>query len=862
MTFAAGARLGPYEILGPLGAGGMGEVFRARDSRLGREVAVKILPPALAGDDERRRRFELEARAAGGFNHPNIVAVYDIGHQDGTHYVVSELLEGETLRARLGETPLPSHRALDYALQVARGLAAAHEHGVVHRDLKPENLFLTRDGLVKILDFGLAKLVQGEEAVDSSDPAGLPTLTRGTSPGTMVGTVGYMSPEQVRGQVVDHRSDIFSLGTILYEMFAGRRAFQRASAVETLNAILKEEPPDLVESARPMPPGLDRVVRHCLEKRPEERFQSARDLLFDLETISGPGMSGSMVMRSPAAPRGARRRVRVALAIAALAALPIVGFLVGRQVTRRELPVYHQVTFRRGTVSAARFAADGGTLLYSAAWDGGRSDVFQGRLDSPDARGVGFPDALLQGVAAGEMALIQRGPGGNVLGRVPLAGGAVRPIVENVAAADWSRDGAEFAVVRFGGAGVRLELPLGRVLHETTGNLSWPRISPRGDAVAFIDHPFLRDDRGAIALVDREGRRTVLADGWASAQGLAWSPDGNEVWFTAARTGARSELHAVDRAGRLRLVATSPARLVLHDVAPDGRVLLAHNMLRMDVSVLPPGASEERPLSWHDHSVAVCISPDGRRALISESGEAGGRGYGVYLRGTDASPAVRLGEGHVFALSPDGRWALTAPLDRPTRLVLLPTGAGSPRTLALPGLARFLWASFFPDGQRIVVLGSEPDRPLRLFALDVTGGALRPIAPEGVVMNSNTIAPDGRSFLGFRTDLTAQRFRLHPVGGGRDVPVPGVEPGDLPVDWADDGRSLFVVVPRSGGGPALEVFRLDTRTGARTPWRVIRPPDPVGVAGLEGLRVAPDGRSYVYNIRRVVSTLFVVEGLE
>jgi hypothetical protein len=363
VKLAAGARLGPYEILASLGAGGMGEVFRARDSRLGRDVAVKILPSALAGDEERRRRFELEARAAGGFNHPNIVAVYDIGHEDGTHYVVSELLEGETLRARLGEAPLPSHRALDYGLQVARGLAAAHEHGVVHRDLKPENLFVTRDGLVKILDFGLAKLAQGEEAVDSSDPAGLPTLTRGTSPGTMVGTVGYMSPEQVRGQAVDHRSDIFSLGTILYEMFAGRRAFQRASAVETLNAILKEEPPELVESGRPMPPGLDRVVRHCLEKRPEERFQSARDLLFDLETLSGLGAGGSIVARLPAAPSAARRRVRAALAIAAVAALPVVGFLAGRQAARRPLPVYHQVSFRRGTVSAARFAPDGGTLF-------------------------------------------------------------------------------------------------------------------------------------------------------------------------------------------------------------------------------------------------------------------------------------------------------------------------------------------------------------------------------------------------------------------------------------------------------------------------------------------------------------------
>jgi hypothetical protein len=233
----------------------------------------------------------------------------------------------------------------------------------------------------------------------------------------------------------------------------------------------------------------------------------------------------------------------------------------------------------------------------------------------------------------------------------------------------------------------------------------------------------------------------------------------------------------------------------------------------------------------------------------------------VYLRESDGSPAVRLGEGHVFALSRDGRWALTAPLETPARLVLLPTGAGSPRTLPLAGLERFLWAGFFPDGQRVVLLGSEAGRPLRLFALDAAGGPLQPIAPEGVVMNSNTISPDGRSFLGFRAGQGRQRFRLHPVGGGEDVEVPGVEPGDVPVDWADDGRSLFVA-SGGGGGPSLKVVRLDTRTGARTPWREIRPPDPVGVAGLEGLRVALDGRSYVYNIRRVVSTLFVVDGLE
>ena len=799
MTLAAGSRLGPYEILASLGAGGMGQVYRARDTRLGRDVAIKILPATLAGDEERLRRFELEARAAGGFNHPNIVAVHDVGHQNGTYFVVLELLEGQTLRARLDDAPIGVSRAIDYALQLSRGLAAAHERGVVHRDLKPDNLFLTRDGIVKILDFGLAKVTRGEGAVVTDGPTGMATLTAGTTPGAIVGTVGYMSPEQVRGLPADHRSDIFSFGTILYEMFAGKRAFQRDSAVETLNAILKDDPPDLTESGRLVPPGLERVVRHCLEKMPEDRFQSARDLVFDLETISGLSIGGSSVTRAQPSPRR-RRPVWLALAALAVVALPVAGFFLGRQGASRALPVYHQVTFRRGTLSAARFAPDGGTIVYSAAWDGGAPDVFQGRLDGPDARAIGFSGAILQGVAAGEMTLIQGLPAGNVLGRAPLGGGALRPIVENVAAADTSRDGAELAVTRGGGPRLRLEFPLGRVVYETTGNISFPRISPGGDVVAFIDHPYIRDDRGAIALVDREGRRTVLSDGWASARGLAWSPDGSEVWFTAARTGARCELHAVSRSGKLRHLLAAPARLVLHDIAPDGRALLAHDILRLDVSALPPGATEERPLSWHDHSLAVGISADGQRVVISESGEAGGAGYGVYLRNTDGSPAVRLGEGHVFGLSPDGQWVLTASLTEPRRLVLLPTGAGPPRTLALPGLARATWAGWFPDGRRIAVLGSEADRPLRVFALDASGGELRPISPEGIVMNSNTVSPDGSSFLGFRTDQGVQRFRRYPVDGGEDVAVPGVEPGDLPVDWTGDGRGIFVVP--GGGGPS------------------------------------------------------------
>ncbi len=282
MPLSAGTRLGPYEVLAPIGAGGMGEVYRARDSRLGREVALKILPAAFANDPDRVRRFEQEGRAAAALNHPNIVVIYDAGSQDGVFYVATELLEGETLRERLAGSALPVRKAIDYAIQIARGLAAAHAKGITHRDLKPENLFLTKDGLVKILDFGLAK--HSAVIPTGSHPTELATQPIETDPGKVLGTVGYMSPEQVRGQVADARSDLFSLGVVLYEMVSGKRAFPGDSSVEVMSAILKQEPPELDAA---LPPALDRMIRRCLEKKPEERFESARDLAFALESISG-----------------------------------------------------------------------------------------------------------------------------------------------------------------------------------------------------------------------------------------------------------------------------------------------------------------------------------------------------------------------------------------------------------------------------------------------------------------------------------------------------------------------------------------------------------------------------------------------
>src|SRR5499426_2146111 len=293
MALATGTRFGPYEIISPLGAGGMGEVYRARDTRLGRDVAVKVLPSLFAADEQRLLRFEQEACAAGALNHPNILAIHDVGKHDGSSYVVSELLEGETLRERMAGTALPQRKAIEYSLQIARGLAAAHEKGIVHRDLKPDNIFITNDGRVKILDFGLAKLTQPDGNQSQTD---VPTRRVDTDPGVVMGTVGYMSPEQLKGRPVDQRSDIFSFGCILYEMLSGRRAFHGESSAETMSAILREDPAELSDTNKNISPALERLVNHCLEKNPESRFHSASDLAFALEALSGTISSSGQTM--------------------------------------------------------------------------------------------------------------------------------------------------------------------------------------------------------------------------------------------------------------------------------------------------------------------------------------------------------------------------------------------------------------------------------------------------------------------------------------------------------------------------------------------------------------------------------------
>ncbi|KAA0251822.1 MAG: serine/threonine protein kinase [Acidobacteria bacterium] len=853
MSLEAGQRIGPFEIAGPLGAGGMGEVYRARDTRLGREVAVKVLPPEYATDPERLARFQLEARATGLLNDSNILTVYDVGTHDGAPYVVEELVEGESLRERLERGPLPVRRAVDVAAQVARGLAAAHERGIVHRDLKPENVMIARDGRVKILDFGLAKLTGADEGDGVGGSSAVKTRT-----GMVVGSVGYMSPEQVRGDRVDPRSDLFALGTILYEMLAGQRAFRRPTPVETLNAILKEEPPELAD-LREVSLPLARIVRHCLEKDPDRRFQSARDLAFQLEALlvegSSPVRTRSFLrLRAPG-----RRTAALLLAALALAATFWAGTRLGG-AREAPAPEFRPLTFRRGAILSGRFAPDGRSVTYGAAWGASEAELFTIPLDSTESRPLGVTRARVVGVLPGEVAVLQLDSedpeGGGTLARVPLGGGSPREVLEDVLAADLSPDGSTFAVVRSVAGRQRIEYPPGKVLYESAGEVDDVRISPDGARVAFVDRPIVQEYGGNVVVVDRSGRAEALSSGWPALIGLAFSPDGEEVWVTAARRGTSFALVALGRGGKERVLLRVPGALLLHDVSRDGKVLVAHAHFRLEAFGRPPGETRERDLSWLDVTRIDDVSPDGRTILFDETGEGAGERYSVYLRRSDGSPPVRLGDGSGLGLSPDGSWALALDPVPPSKLLLHPTGPGESRTLPRGSISEHQRAWWLPDGKALVVLGNEAGRAQRLFLQELPAGLPDPVSPEGTGSLDGAVSPDGSRIVTRGPDGV---FRLFPLDRGEPRPVPGLLPGDRPVGFAADGRGLFV---RSGSfGPLVRIDRLDLGSGARTTWGEVRPSDPAGVLFIGRVLLTPSGEGLFYQFERLLGDLFVVEGV-
>jgi eukaryotic-like serine/threonine-protein kinase len=863
MALSAGQKLGPYEILAPLGAGGMGEVYRARDSRLRREVAVKVLSAELSGDADRRNRFEQEARAASALNHHNIVTIHDIGSSDSTIYIAMELVEGKTLREVLQGGALQTRRLLDLAYQIADGLAKAHSAGIVHRDLKPENVMVSKDGVVKILDFGLAKLFKQQ----AEEVSNVPTATRA---GTVLGTVGYMSPEQASGRPLDFRSDQFSLGSILYEMATGKRAFHRDTSAETLTAIIREEAEPVERLNAGVPAPFRWIVERCLQKDPEERYASTSDLARDIRSIrehlseaSVPGEATGPVA-APLPVRG-RSILRIVLSAAALLAALAAGMLLQKQFATSSPPSYQQITFGSGTIRAARFAPDGQTIVYSASWDGNPLKLFLKHPSSPDSLPLELPSANLLGISpTGEMAIAldcrSNHPGvcAGTLARAALTGGSPRDVAEGVQEADWAADGKTLLLVRDAGGKSRIEFPMGKVLYETSGHVSYARLSPGGDRIAFLDHPFPLDDAGTVAVIDLAGKKTTLTSKWASEGGLVWAPSGEEVWFTATEAGANRSLYAVTLSGQLRVVARVPGGLKLHDIARSGKVLLTRESPRVGILGILQGDSRERDMSFLDYSFAADLSPDARLLLFDEEGEAGGANYTVYIRKADRSPVVRLGEGNALALSPDGKWALSILPVPNSPFRLLPTGTGEHPELALSGISPEQAAAWFPDSRRILFAGSEPGHGLRLYVQSIDGGKPRAITPEGITaaLPGFAVSPDGRLVAAIGPDHKAALF---PVEGGAPRPIPGVGEKEFPLRFSADGRSIYLW--KRGDVPA-RVTRLDLETGRREVWKDLLPADPAGVERISNVLVTPDAKGYAYCYARLLSDLFVVEGLK
>ena len=858
MTLEAGSKLGPYEILGQIGAGGMGEVYRAKDPRLSREVAIKVLPASFSQDADRLRRFEQEAKAAGVLNHPNITAVYDIGHSgDGAPYVVQELLEGETLRSELAGGRFSARKSIDFGTQIANGLAAAHDKGIVHRDLKPENVFVTKEGRLKILDFGLAKLTQTDGG--SGPQTNLPTATAGTEPGVVMGTLGYMSPEQIKGKPADARSDIFSFGAILYEMLAGKRAFHADSAGETMAAILKEDPPDLSVTNQSISPGLERVVRHCIEKNPERRFQSAHDLAFDLEALSGT----SGVAASTAAPVLRSRRLR-ALALAAAAAILVAGaaFWAGRRASVASKPgsaepVRHgRLTFQRGNVLYARFAPDGQTVVYSAAWGDHPAEIFLARVGSPESRPLGIANANVLSISSrNELAILLKKTnlfgtvGTGTLARVPLAGGAPRQILEDVVMADWAPNGEDLAVLRRVGGVFQLEYPIGKTLLASPG-VEVPRVSPDGATIAVVDHI-----EHGISLVDRSGAKRPLIRGWDYVDSLAWHPSGKEVWFAGTSEVYDQGIFAVDLSGHLRTISVTTDLEAIHDVAKNGDVLVEREINTREVLVGSEGEKAERSLSWLEQSNLGSLTEDGRTILFDEGAEGGGPKGSVYIRTTDGSTPVRLGDGQALDLSPDGKSALVRDFtSEPPRLLIVPTGTGEPRPLSFEGLDVRGGLFVPPDARRIIFHARHKDGSEGDYVADVGGGKPRKLASERIT-EGGALSADGKFLAALGQAGEPKRY---PLDGGDPQPIPGLETGDIPIQWSADGDILYVT--REGEIPR-PVYRYSFATGKKSLWKEIVPADRTGLVRIEYVFVTRDGKHYAYSFNRVTaSDLYVVKG--
>jgi len=859
MTLTLGTRLGPYEITATLGAGGMGEVYRAKDTRLGREVAIKVLPESFARDSERLRRFEQEAQAVAALNHPNILAIHDVGEQNGAPYLVSELLEGNTLREELQQGRLGTRKAVEYSVQMAQGLAAAHEKNIVHRDLKPENVFITKDGRVKILDFGLAKL-----AATSGPQESLATLTSApTEPGKVLGTVGYMSPEQVRGGTIDTRTDIFSLGATLYEMVSGQQPFRRDTAAETMTAILKEEPPELSELAQPVSPGMQRIISRCTEKKPEQRFQSAKDLAFALEALSGTSTKSTAnpaIVEEKPSSKLWRRTLPAAILLAVGLGSGIVWL---KRPTIPAVAPFRQASFHRGEIIHARFGPDGKTLLYSAKLSGGPLDTYILRAEYPEPVPAGLQGAVLEAVSRqGQMAVLENAQyfahktWVGTLAVTPLGGSAPKEIMENVSEVDWAPDGNQMAVIIHPAQGWQLQYPVGKILWEGQNWISDVRVSPDGKTVAYFRHPPNVDDRGDVMVVEGSGTPQVVSGNWESLAGMAWNPSGNEVWFSASQTGQQYCIRAVTLRGKERTVHCGATPTVIQDFSATGHALVMTQQSRVSMAIVEHGKNEEKDLTWLDFAYNPRLTQDGTQVMFTDQTGQNGVQYNVYVRKTDGSPAVRIGENGFGAdITRDGKYALVVRTDDAQSPVqIFPVGAGEKKVIRWDGVQP-IWAQWYPDGERILMTASiPPGKPAGLYVTDSKG-----TPPKLILDNANEragVSPDGA----WVACVQDGKRMLHSTTSAEFKEIPKYPGNAFPIGWGIDANHLFLQERQPSG---LDLSRLDIKTWKAEPWQVIRPKDQVGLRSMSTpVAITPDGKWMAYTYGNELDQLYVSEGLK
>jgi Tol biopolymer transport system component len=859
VSLESGQILQHYRLADKVGQGGMGEVWRAIDTTLDREVAIKLLPAAFAGDRERVLRQEREAKLLASLNHPNIAAIYGFHAVGQERFLAMELVPGEDLAQILARRPLPIREALDAARQIAAALEAAHDAGVIHRDLKPANVKRTPDGRIKVLDFGLAKAA-GPGGVDRGSSA---TLTSdGSTAGLIVGTASYMSPEQARGQPVDRRTDLWAFGCVLYEMLTGVKAFDGSTVTDVLAAIVGSEPDwDKLPAATPI--SVRRLLRRCLEKDARKRLRDAGDASLLLD--DGPE---DVQPSSPRARPAWAGPIVVGLA-AAVAGLAAGWWIADRAGAGRSgiagetgaaALAFHRVTYERGMMRAARFSPDGRTIVYGAAWGGPPIHLYLARTDTPEAAPISLPPAELLSISRqGEMAValdyafygwMARGK----LARTSLLGGAPREILENVRAADWSPDGTQFAVARWIDGRDRLEYPVGNVLDQTIGYFADVRVSPDGEHVAYTDHPTWGDNRGNVAVIDRSGKKTTLAADFSAVQGVAWSPDGREVWHTAIRGQEGWKLYATDLTGRTRVVYASAGGIELFDIAADGRVLMASQQSQREGLALLAGFPEPRPVVVPGESSEVRgITADGRAVLVANQA---GQDYETFVVRSDQSGAVRLSAGDAVGLSPDGRWAMSVSADYRTFFVS-PLGTGATRKIPNPdGVEYVSLGNWHPDGRRFVIVGRRGTEPSRGFACDVETGACAPFGDPGMMWPlfvPPPVSPDGRYVVLQDAHGTPLRW---PIAGGTALPIPGSLAEDQQLVFTEDGAGLFVC----GRSVPVVIERIELATGRRTPWSTVAPSDRAGLR-YSIATITPDGRHWALSTSKLLSALYVVEGL-